>query len=63
MCSTAEKFKKQTKSDQVHFLKLDLASLESIREFTTAFKAKFNRIDILINNAGIEVLFNFITIS
>jgi hypothetical protein len=50
----AAKVTEQTKSQLVHVLKLDLASLDSIREFAAAFKAKLNRLDILINNAGIS---------
>ena len=34
-------------------MELDLASLASVRQFATAFRAKYRRLDILINNAGI----------
>jgi len=32
---------------------LDLADLESVREFTYQFKKKFQRLDVLVNNAGL----------
>lgn len=35
------------------FLPLDLASLESIRNFSKEFLSKYDRLDALINNAGI----------
>lgn len=38
---------------QVEFMQLDVGSLASVKAFTDDFKAKFNRIDLLINNAGI----------
>ncbi|MBN1120811.1 MAG: SDR family NAD(P)-dependent oxidoreductase [Anaerolineae bacterium] len=38
---------------QVEFVMLDLASLASVREFASAFRAKVDRLDVLINNAGI----------
>ena len=34
---------------------LDLTSLESIRAFSTAFLARFDRLDCLICNAGVMV--------
>ncbi len=32
---------------------LDLANLASVRQFAEAFKAKYDRLDVLLNNAGI----------
>jgi len=39
--------------ENTHYIKLDLTSEESITNFFTEIKEKFNNIDILINNAGI----------
>lgn len=46
---------------RIHVMKLDLASLESIKEFADAFKGKFDRLDVLLNNAGIMMSPNFAT--
>jgi NAD(P)-dependent dehydrogenase (short-subunit alcohol dehydrogenase family) len=40
----------------VEIMQLDLASLESVHQYADAFKAKFNRLDILLNNAGIMMV-------
>jgi len=37
------------------FMKLDLASLESIREFATEFKKQFTKLDLLVCNAGVLI--------
>jgi len=34
-------------------MKLDLASLESVKCFSKEFTSKYDKLDILINNAGI----------
>ncbi|XP_077150434.1 dehydrogenase/reductase SDR family member 13 [Ranitomeya variabilis] len=41
-------------NNQVLFMKLDLASIASIRSFCKTFLSSEPRLDILINNAGIE---------
>jgi NAD(P)-dependent dehydrogenase (short-subunit alcohol dehydrogenase family) len=47
------KIKEQSGNQNIHFLQLDLASLESVRDFSRKFHQLENRLDILINNAGI----------
>ena len=42
----------ETKNRKVFFEKLDLNDLSSVREFAKIFLEKYNRLDILINNAG-----------
>lgn len=37
-------------------MQLDLASLASVRQFAEAFKAKYDRLDVLVNNAGIMMV-------
>ena len=37
-------------------MQLDLASQESVRQFADEFKAKYDRLDLLINNAGIMMV-------
>ena len=37
-------------------LKLDLASLKSVHEFMETFKTKYDRLDVLLNNAGIMMV-------
>ena len=38
---------------KVKFIKLDLGSLSSVRSFTETFLSEFDKLDLLINNAGI----------
>ena len=37
----------------VETMALDLADLDSVRRFTEAYQQRFNRLDLLINNAGV----------
>ncbi len=37
----------------IELMLLDLASLGSVREFVTAFTERFDRLDLLLNNAGV----------
>ena len=40
---------------KVEVMQLDLSNLDSVRQFSEAFRAKYSRLDLLINNAGIMV--------
>ena len=44
---------KERKEADVITMALDLASLDSVKAFATAFKKKYKRLDVLMNNAGI----------
>ena len=41
------------KEIDVEFMKLDLASFKSVKDFTIAFKEKNLPLNLLVNNAGI----------
>lgn len=40
---------------RVEWLKADLTSLQSVRELAAAFKARYPRLDVLLNNAGLII--------
>jgi len=42
-----------SKNNQIDLMHCDLASMASIRKFAAEFIAKYSRLDVLINNAGI----------
>jgi NAD(P)-dependent dehydrogenase (short-subunit alcohol dehydrogenase family) len=42
-----------TGASELHVMRLDLASLESVRSFAAAFTARFTRLDVLVENAGV----------
>lgn len=44
--------RRQVPVADIHFLLLDLASLDSVRACAHAFIARFGQLDVLINNAG-----------
>ena len=51
--TAAREVKEKSGSDNVVFRQLDLASLASVRQFSTTILEEETRIDILINNAGV----------
>jgi retinol dehydrogenase 12 len=40
-------------NSEIEFMELDLQDLKSVKQFATNFKKRYNKCDILINNAGI----------
>jgi retinol dehydrogenase 12 len=48
-----DEIKNLTKNENLHFLQLDLTSLESVREFARKFRELESRLHVLINNAGV----------
>jgi NAD(P)-dependent dehydrogenase (short-subunit alcohol dehydrogenase family) len=48
-----EQIKEEQPGARVEVMKLDLASLESVRAFAAAFKQRHERLDLLVNNAGV----------
>ncbi|XP_064623236.1 retinol dehydrogenase 13-like [Lineus longissimus] len=49
----AQKLQTLTRNKNIIPMKLDLCSFKSIREFAVAFTKKEDRLDVLINNAGV----------
>jgi NAD(P)-dependent dehydrogenase (short-subunit alcohol dehydrogenase family) len=45
--------RERTGNDRVELLLLDLASFDSIRLCAAAFLGRFDRLDVLVNNAGL----------
>jgi NAD(P)-dependent dehydrogenase (short-subunit alcohol dehydrogenase family) len=43
----------QTGNNDISVIELDLSSLSSIDSFVSSFKSRFDRLDVLINNAGV----------
>jgi NAD(P)-dependent dehydrogenase (short-subunit alcohol dehydrogenase family) len=53
--SAANEIRQTNPSGEVVVMKLDLGDLDSVRDFAAAFQARYDRLDLLINNAGIMV--------
>ena len=51
-----EKIQAEIPDARVEIMQLDLASLASIQEFSETFKSKYDRLDVLVNNAGIMMV-------
>ena len=51
----AEKIRKQYPGADVEMMELDLADLASVKHFADKFKSKYDKLDLLINNAGVMV--------
>ncbi|GGM18499.1 hypothetical protein GCM10011351_00330 [Paraliobacillus quinghaiensis] len=47
-----QEIKELSSNDRIDLMKLDMGSFESIREFCSVFKEKYERLDILIHNAA-----------
>ena len=45
--------KSATGNQKVEFMKLDLLSLKSVKAFADQFKSKYDKLNILLNNAGV----------
>jgi len=45
-----------TVDETVEYMALDLNDLTSVKSFADAFNAKYDKLDILMNNAGIMAL-------
>ncbi|CAK9000881.1 Protein O-mannosyl-transferase TMTC4 (Transmembrane and TPR repeat-containing protein 4) [Durusdinium trenchii] len=59
-CRSPEKGKRTVRelnSARVHFLPLDLADLRSVDAFAAAFIDQFGKLDVLILNAGVDIMF------
>lgn len=48
-----DRIRARTADADVRFMSLDLASLDSVRDFAESFRSVFDRLDLLINNAGV----------
>jgi len=53
--SALQKIKAQNKDANTEVMILDLANLQSIKKFVDKFKQKYDKLDLLINNAGVMI--------
>jgi NAD(P)-dependent dehydrogenase (short-subunit alcohol dehydrogenase family) len=50
-----QKIRERTPDAKLEFIELDLASLASVERFAEAFRASQDRLDLMINNAGVMI--------
>lgn len=48
-----DSIKKEVPNADLEVIKIDLSSMSSVRDFAKEYKSKFDRLDVLINNAGV----------
>ena len=51
--ATRDELRRDAGHERVDFLEADLALLESVRAFAAAFRERADRLDVLVNNAGV----------
>ncbi len=54
--AAAEAIRKEEPRGSVQVMALDLSSLDSVRDFAGKYSNKFERLDLLVNNAGVMAL-------
>ena len=54
--ATVQHIQEQTGNQEVHSIVADLSSQQAIRELADDFKARYQRLDVLVNNAGALML-------
>jgi NAD(P)-dependent dehydrogenase (short-subunit alcohol dehydrogenase family) len=61
LLKTQEEISKLTSNNNISIINADLSSLEQVRKAAEEIKSKFNRIDVLINNAGVYMKTRLLT--
>jgi len=51
-----EELRKDTGNERIEFIRLDLSDLKSVKEFAKEFQERHNKLNILVNNAGIMAI-------
>jgi len=51
--SAVERIEAENPNADIQVMLVDLADLESVRSFAASFKKNFNKLDLLVNNAGV----------
>ncbi len=54
--ATVQDIRRQTNNPSVDFLLADLSSQKQVRQFAEEFRSRYQRLDVLVNNAGAIVL-------